>query len=59
MKKNKQFSNDIYIISDEPYRELLYLDEKYPFITNYYNNSIIIYSFSKSLSLPGERVDMF
>ena len=55
-EKNKQYSNDIYIISDEPYRELLYLDEKYPFITNYYDNSIVTYSFSKSLSLPGERV---
>lgn len=55
-EKSKQYSNDIFIISDEPYRELLYLDEKYPFITNYYDNSIVTYSFSKSLSLPGERV---
>lgn len=55
-EKNKKLSNDIFIISDEPYRELLYVDEKYPFLTRYYDNSIVTYSFSKSLSIPGERV---
>ena len=55
-KKQKEFNSKIYLISDEPYRELLYSNEKYPFITNYYNNSIVCYSFSKSISLPGERV---
>ena len=55
-KKQKEYNSDIYIISDEPYRELLYLDAEYPCINNYYNNSIITYSFSKSLSIPGERV---
>lgn len=54
--KENEFGHPIYIISDEPYRELIYVKEKYPFITNYYNNSIITYSFSKSLSLPGERI---
>ena len=43
-------------MSDEPYRELVYGDAIVPFITNYYHNSIVCYSFSKSLSLPGERI---
>ncbi len=56
-KKEKEYGNPIYIISDEPYRELIYNDKKsYPFITKYYDNSIINYSFSKSMSLPGERI---
>lgn len=55
-QKEKQYNNTIYLISDEPYRELIYSDNKYPFITNYYDNSIVCYSFSKSLSLPGERI---
>ena len=55
-KKEKEYGHPIYIISDEPYRELIYDDIKYPFITNYYKHSIVCYSFSKSLSLPGERI---
>lgn len=55
-EKEREFNHPIYLISDEPYRELIYVDEKYPFITNYYDNSIITYSFSKSISLPGERI---
>ena len=55
-KKEKEFRHPIYLVSDEPYRELLYEGEKYPFVTNYYDNSIVCYSFSKSLSLPGERI---
>lgn len=55
-KKQEEFNTDIYLISDEPYRELLYSNLNYPFITNYYNNSIVCYSFSKSISLPGERI---
>lgn len=55
-KKQKEFGKEIYLISDEPYRELIYEDISYPFITNYYDNSIICYSFSKSVSLPGERI---
>lgn len=55
-KKEQEFNKTIYLISDEPYRELIYEDIKYPFITNYYDDSIICYSFSKVLSLPGERI---
>ena len=54
--KEKEYNHPIYLISDEPYRELVYGDVKVPFITKYYNNSIVCYSFSKSLSLPGERI---
>ncbi len=54
--KEKEYKHPIYLISDEPYRELIYVDKKYPFITNYYDNSIITYSFSKSISIPGERI---
>ena len=54
--KEKEYGHPIYLVSDEPYRELLYGNEKYPFVTNYYRNSIVCYSFSKSLSLPGERI---
>lgn len=46
----------IYLISDEPYRELVYGDYQAPFLTKYYDNTIIGYSYSKSLSLPGERI---
>ena len=55
-KKNSEYNNTIFLISDEPYRELIYDGVKIPFVTNYYNNTIICYSFSKSLSLPGERI---
>ncbi|MGM9858309.1 MAG: pyridoxal phosphate-dependent aminotransferase [Bacilli bacterium] len=55
-KKQKQFNQVIYLLSDEPYRELIYSNTKYPFITNYYSNSLVAYSYSKSLSLPGERI---
>jgi aspartate aminotransferase len=54
--KQKEFGTDIYIISDEPYRELAYDDAKVPYLAQYYDNTIIGYSFSKSLSLPGERI---
>lgn len=56
IKKEKEFKKNIYLISDEPYRELVYGDIYVPYITNYYHNSIVCYSFSKSLSLPGERI---
>ena len=46
----------IYLISDEPYRELVYGQNFVPFLTKYYDNTIIGYSYSKSLSLPGERI---
>lgn len=52
----KTFNSTIYLISDEPYRELVYGDIEVPYVTNYYDNTIVCYSFSKSLSLPGERI---
>lgn len=55
-EKQKEFGNDIYLITDEPYRELVYGDIEVPFVPDYYNNTIVGYSFSKSLSLPGERI---
>ena len=55
-KKQKEFGKPIFIISDEPYRELVYGNVKVPFMTKYYDNTIVCYSFSKSLSLPGERI---
>jgi len=55
-KKQKEFNSSIYLISDEPYREIVYDDIKVPYLLNYYYNSIIGYSYSKSLSLPGERI---
>lgn len=54
-KKQNEFGNTIYLISDEPYRELSYGVEV-PFIPNIYDNTVVCYSFSKSLSLPGERI---
>lgn len=55
-EKQQQFGIDIYIISDEPYRELTYDNAEVPYISKYYANTIIAYSFSKTLSLPGERI---
>lgn len=55
-KKQKEFGTVIYLITDEPYRELVYGEVNVPYVMNYYDNSIVCYSFSKSLSLPGERI---
>ncbi|NLJ96821.1 MAG: pyridoxal phosphate-dependent aminotransferase [Clostridiales bacterium] len=55
-KKQKEYSSSIYLISDEPYRELVYDNVEVPYLTKYYKNTIVGYSFSKSLSLPGERI---
>ena len=55
-KKESKFNNPIYLISDEPYRELVYENITVPYVTKYYDNSMIVYSYSKSLSLPGERI---
>lgn len=55
-EKELEFGHSIYLISDEPYRELVYENAEVPYITKYYNNSFVIYSYSKSLSLPGERI---
>lgn len=55
-KKQKEYGTDIYLISDEPYRELAYDGVEVPYLTKYYTNTIVGYSYSKSLSLPGERI---
>lgn len=55
-EKEKEFGQTIYLVTDEPYRELVFTDEEVPFIPNYYNNTIVCYSWSKSLSLPGQRI---
>jgi len=55
-KKSKEFGHVIYLISDEPYRELVYGDVEVPFLLKYYDNTFVCYSYSKSLSLPGERI---
>lgn len=55
-EKQKEFGTDIYLISDEPYRELAYDGVEVPYLTKYYANTIVGYSYSKSLSLPGERI---
>ncbi len=55
-RKQKQLGTDIYIISDEPYRELCYDGAVVPYVTKYYDNTFVCYSWSKSLSLPGERI---
>lgn len=55
-EKQAEYDTDIYLISDEPYRELVYSDIEVPYVTKYYENTIVGYSFSKSLSLPGERI---
>ncbi len=54
--KGKEYGHPIYIIADEPYRELVYGGVKVPFIPTIYENTIVCYSWSKSLSLPGERI---
>ena len=55
-RKSKEYGHPIYIIADEPYRELVYGGVKVPFIPCLYKNTIVCYSYSKSLSLPGERI---
>lgn len=55
-EKSAQFGRTIYLITDEPYRELVYGGVKVPYLTNYYPHTIVCYSYSKSLSLPGERI---
>ena len=54
--KQKEYGTEIYLISDEPYRELVYDGAEVPYLTKYYANTIVGYSYSKSLSLPGERI---
>lgn len=55
-EKQREFGKVIYLISDEPYRELAYDGVEVPYLTKYYNNTVVGYSYSKSLSLPGERI---
>ncbi len=55
-KKQKELGTAIYLIADEPYRELAYDGVEVPYLTKYYDNTIVGYSYSKSLSLPGERI---
>ena len=55
-KKQKEYGTAIYLIADEPYRELAYDGVEVPYLTKYYDNTIVGYSYSKSLSLPGERI---
>ena len=55
-EKQKELNTTIYLISDEPYREIVYDDIQVPCLLKYYDNTFIGYSYSKSLSLPGERI---
>ncbi len=55
-EKETEFGHPIYIISDEPYRELVYDNTEVPYIPSIYSNTVVCYSYSKSLSLPGERI---
>ena len=55
-RKNEEYGHPIYVISDEPYRELVYDGVEVPFVPNIYPHTIVCYSYSKSLSLPGERI---
>lgn len=55
-KKSKIFGHAIFLISDEPYREIVYDGIQVPYVTKYYPDTIVCYSYSKSLSLPGERI---
>ncbi len=55
-EKAKEYGHEIYIISDEPYREIVFAEVDAPCVSSFYDNTIMCYSFSKSLSLPGERI---
>lgn len=55
-RKSQEYGRIIYLIADEPYRELVYSDVDVPYLMNYYENTLVCYSYSKSLSLPGERI---
>lgn len=55
-RKSEEYGHDIYLIADEPYRELVYSDVQVPYLMNCYKNTLVCYSYSKSLSLPGERI---
>lgn len=55
-KKEEEYGTSIVLLSDEPYRELAYGGAEVPYVTKYYHNTIVCYSYSKSLSVPGERI---
>ena len=55
-RKSAEYGHDIYLISDEPYREIIFEGVDAPCVSRFYDNTIMCYSFSKSLSLPGERI---
>lgn len=55
-EKSAEYGHPIYLITDEPYREIVYDGIQVPFLINYYDNCLVCYSFSKALSLPGERI---
>ncbi|MDQ6596065.1 pyridoxal phosphate-dependent aminotransferase [Bacillus salipaludis] len=55
-KKEQEYGHEIFIISDEPYREIVFEGVEAPYVSNYYDNTLSCYSYSKSLSLPGERI---
>ncbi len=55
-EKEKEYGHEIFLISDEPYREIVFDGKKQPYVSKYYANTISCYSFSKALSLPGERI---
>ncbi len=55
-KKQEEYGHEIFLITDEPYREIIFKGTDSPFISKFYDNAICCYSFSKSLSLPGERI---
>ncbi len=54
--KQEEYGHPIFLITDEPYRELIYDDTEVPYMINYYDNTFVCYSYSKALSLPGERI---
>ena len=54
-RKSEEFGHPIYVISDEPYRELAY-DKEVPYLMDWYDNTLVCYSYSKTLSIPGERM---
>lgn len=55
-EKEREFGHDIFLISDEPYREIVFAGVEAPYVSQFYHNTLSCYSFSKSLSLPGERI---
>ena len=55
-QKEKEYGHPIFLISDEPYREIAYEGVEVPYLTKYYDNTLVCYSYSKSFSLPGERI---